>query len=338
MSDEWIGRIIVFTLSVALFVATELFFPLEDTAGPTAVRQKHFWATMLFIFSIILGLPLESSLRMEREVSGVKNELDAHDNQSTLHDRFHEIWDEYASIFSGVSSGGLAQDDNTNARRLLRAWGDILVDYLNADFKSGSIPIPLEQAPEKIKDVYSKAERSILATNVGGTKTYFDNQEYLNANKYAQTRHIPVIRFYLYDDERKRHILMRGDRTPHNIDDFYNEVKDLHKMMGTVYSAVIDVDITPDLDGYRDLLLMDNAFLAETRILQTTWDPIRAEATINQNRIQDAQHYFQTLRLAAVHSGKIVRMQDSDVVKHFPGFHTADELFNKLMEKICGPI
>lgn len=333
MSEDWIGRIIVFALSVALFVATEIFFPLEETAGRTAVKQKHFWATMLFIFSLILGLPVESSLRMEREVSGVKTELHEHENQSSLHDRFHEIYDQYASIFSGV-----APQKNPNAQRLLKSWGDTLINYLNSEFKSGLIPIPLEQAPEKIKEVYGMAASSILATNVGGTKTYFGNPAYLSANKYARTRHIPVIRFYLYDDERKRHILMRGDRPPANIDEFFNEVQDLHKLMGTVYSAVIDVDAASDLDGYRDLLLMDNAFLAETIILQTTWDPIRVEATIDQNKIEDARQYFQKLRLAAMHSGKIAKMADSDVANSYPHFRTADEIFKTFMDQIAGPI
>ena len=63
-------RLIAFAVSVAPLVATEMFFPLEEPAGPTAVKQKHFWDTMMFIFSLILGLPVESSLQMEMEVRG----------------------------------------------------------------------------------------------------------------------------------------------------------------------------------------------------------------------------------------------------------------------------
>lgn len=131
---------------------------------------------------------------------------------------------------------------------------------------------------------------------------------------------------------------MRQDKAPANIDEFFMEVKQLHDAMGTVYSAVIDVDQTHDLDDYRDLLLMDNAFLAETEILQTTWDPIRAEATIDEMKIKSAQQYFQRLRLAAMQSGRIVKMRDSDVVNYFPHFRNADEIFKSIMDQICGPI
>lgn len=120
---------------------------------------------MLFIFSLILGLPIESSIRMETQVNAVRTELHEHEDQSALHDRFHEIYDQYAGIFSSV-----APQEDANARRLLKAWGDTLIDYLNEDFKSGSIPIPLERTPGKIKDVYVKAEKSIIATNVGARR------------------------------------------------------------------------------------------------------------------------------------------------------------------------
>lgn len=330
--SEWVGRIVVFALSVALFVATEAYFPLDENAGPSALKQKHFWATMLFIFSLILGLPVEGMIRLEREVQEVKTALDKHEGRSEAHDRFHETYDEYAAIFSEVPT-----TNNQKAERLLKAWGDGLIDYLKTDFKSKSIPLPLEQAPGQIKEVYQEAVKSIIATNVGGTKTYFESDEYIGANKYALTRHIPVIRFYLYDDGRKKHILMHDDRAPTDIHDFLTEVRALHQKMGTTYSVVVDVGDS-HISDYRDLLLMDNVFLAQTKILPTTWDPIRAEATIDSGEILKARNYLNELRLAAHSSKNIVKMSDSEVGKNYPGYRTADNLFKSIMDEICGPI
>jgi hypothetical protein len=83
---------------------------------------------------------------------------------------------------------------------------------------------------------------------------------------------------------------------------------------------------------------MDNVFLAQTKILPTTWDPIRAEATIDSGEILKARNYLNELRLAAHSSKNIVKMSDSEVGKNYPGYRTADNLFKSIMDEICGPI
>jgi formylglycine-generating enzyme required for sulfatase activity len=54
-------------LSVALFSATEFYFPIDRT-DPIAVMQKHFWAVMLFIVSFVIGIPMAQTFDTKRKV------------------------------------------------------------------------------------------------------------------------------------------------------------------------------------------------------------------------------------------------------------------------------
>jgi hypothetical protein len=59
-------------------------------------------------------------------------------------------------------------------------------------------------------------------------------------------------------------------RHPTDINDFFGEIKDIHTRLGSLYSAVIDVDKV-NLEAYRDLLIMDNKFVAETQLSPWLW-------------------------------------------------------------------
>jgi hypothetical protein len=321
------GKFIVVALAVLLGVATELWFPIDKT-DPVAVKQKHFWAFILLIFSLVLGLPIQSSLDAQAKVDEVKAMLQTHLRESEERGRIQELFTLYDTNFG-------------HAQPVLQGWADDLLDYLRDSWKLGVMPLPRERAAAQIGAVYSHAQRSIVATNVGSTNFYFNVGTYAQANLYARDHGIPVVRFYLYGKDYRNRIEMRDGRHPTDINDFFNEVKDLHVRLGSVYSAVIDVDRVK-LDAYRDLLIMDNSFVAETQ-LTPEWEPLRALATENQERLKEARIYFHVL-MGALDENHIQRMNPEDVKKYFKhspvhlegSKDPADALFNFLMGQVAG--
>jgi len=324
-----IGKLVVVFLSIALSLATEFFFPIDRT-DPIAVKQKHFWAVMFLVFSLVIGLPFESSYETGRTVDQAKELLRRHDEQSVRLGRFEDLDTLYDKNF-------------TSTDPLLKKWADEHLNYVRERWSLGIMPIPREKAATQIAEVYPEAKGSIIATNVGSTKFYFDDGTYATSNLNARANGVPVVRFYLYSKYKR--IDMHGGRQPKNIDDFFSEVQELHKRLGSLYSAVIDVDNHP-LSEHRDLLIMDNKFLAET-VLTPEWDPIRAEATENDAQLSKARQYFRDV-LGALDSRYVVTpMSDEDVTRwysHNPvlprlsGNKRAEGIFAYLMNEIAGPL
>jgi len=314
------GRIVVITLSVLLFIATELLFPIDRTDA-LAVKQKHFWAFMFLVFSLVLGLPIQETLETQAKIDEVKALLREHQQESATRGKFQELYTLYDHNFGA-------------AQPVLRGWADETLNYLRDSWSHGIMPLPREMAPAKIGDVYYKAQHSIIATNIGSTKYYFNVHTYGQANIFARDHGVPVIRFYLYGKKYRDRIELRDGRHPADINDFFGEIKDLHSRLGSLYSAVIDVDRV-NLEAYRDLLIMDNKFVAETQ-LSPEWEPLRALATENSEQLEQARQYFHLL-LGAIDDNYVLRMKAEDVRKYFKSRlpsgsgDPADALFNYLM-------
>jgi len=319
------GRFVVVALSILLTVATELWFPI-DKNDPIAVKQKHFWAAIFLIFSLVLGLPIQSALEAQAKLEEVKKMLAEHQHESVAQGKFKEFYTLY-------------QDNFSHGQPVLQGWADELLDYLRDSWRVGLMPLPRERAAAQIGTVYSHAHRSIVATNVGSTKFYFTVQTYAQANREARDRGIPVIRFYLYGRDYKSKIELRDGRHPTEISDFLREVKDLHNHLGSLYSAVIDVD-NVKLDAYRDLLIMDNGFVAETQ-LTPAWEPIRAVATENPDRLKEARQYLHVIQ-GAIDPNYVVEMKPTDVKAYFKNVtipqngNPAEALFKQIMEEVAG--
>src|SRR5262249_2292232 len=104
------GKVVVAAIAVLLFVATELCFPIDGT-NPVAVKQKHFWAIMLLIFSLVLGLPIEDSFTTQAKLEEVKQRIENHDTNSAKLEQFHELSDLYEISFA-------------HAEPALKMWAD----------------------------------------------------------------------------------------------------------------------------------------------------------------------------------------------------------------------
>ena len=315
------GKLLVVFLSIMLSVATELYFPIDEN-DPVAKKQKHFWAIIFLIFSLVLGLPIEQTLETEARVDEVKAMLKEHEKQTAEHGQFEDLYALYEKNFG-------------NSQPALRGWADELLNFLRDNWSHGVMPLPREFAPAKIGDVYYGAKHSIIATSVGSTKYYFGVHTYILANEYARDHGVPVIRFYIYGKDYRNRIELRNGKHPADINEFFAEVKDLHETLGSLYSAVIDVDDV-HLDAYRDLLIMDNSFVAETE-LSPEWGPIRAVATENPDKLREARQYFHVL-FGAVDQRYVVRMKPEQVRKYFKrqfslsaSADPAESLFNYVM-------
>src|SRR4029077_15646891 len=159
LSDH-LGEIVVLILSVVLSVATEKWFPATDAA------QKHFWAAMFFIFSVVLGLSVKSGFEMNNKIRLLSEQLRDHEQHFLSEVGIHEVAHLYEQLIGGASD-------------TMRKWGIDSENALKDDLKAGYIPISRELAPTTIADVYQDAKKSIIASNVGSVDYYFDVPAYV---------------------------------------------------------------------------------------------------------------------------------------------------------------
>jgi hypothetical protein len=309
------AELTVLLVSALLFIATEYFFPIEKDDA-TAAKQKHFLSIMLTIFSLVIGYDIKMSFDTQtriEEVSTVFRKLADAQAESTLKD----IYTEYDRNF-------------THAHAVLKGWAGAALNQLVKDMRNGYISIPRGEAAREIGNVYHYARENIVASNVGGTKFYFENQNYVRENKSAASRGVPIIRFYLWSSTQKIELTCTNQPIVPSKDLFFAEVKMLHTNLGSVYSAVIDMD---KLSGSkaRDLLILDNKFSAETD-LSVKWEPIKAKATENPDNLTDARQYFRDLR-GAVEKEYVVMMKDDEVKKQFSK-KSASDLFDDIMNTV----
>jgi hypothetical protein len=323
------GKIVVAVIGVLLFIATEIYFPINDNDA-VAKKQKHFWAVIFLIFSMVLGLPIELSFEAEGKLDQIQGKVDKHLQDVHELARFEQLHMSYDQNFG-------------QAQPILKGWADRTFDYLENNWSLGLMPLVKEEAPEEIGRAYSEADQSIIATNVGGTKYYFSNGNYKSYNTRAADRGIPVVRFYLYSNNPNYHLEMRDGGRAQNVNEFFSEVKDLHRDLHSFCSIVIDVDAA-HLTKVRDVLIMDNKFAAETVLSETDWDPIRALATENRDRINEIRSYVHTL-LSARKTEYTLQMSPSDIKKYYEKRYPeqtrapnpGDKLFSYLMDQLESP-
>lgn len=315
---------VVLLVSALLFVATEYFFPI-DREDSTAKKQKHFLSIMLTILSLVMGYDIKMGYDLQERIENVgsvfKKLPDAH-----VEATFQDIFTEYNRNFA-------------HAQPVLKGWAGDALNVLVTDMRAGYISIPREDAKREIGKVYQDARENILASNVGGTKFYFNNQIYIEANRIAFERGVPVIRFYLYSKEHKVELRSSKQLEIPTIEAFFAEVQALHKDLGTVYSAVIDIS---DIQGgrARDLLQLDNKFAAETELAEN-WEPIRAKATEDPTNLKTAREYFRDL-LGAIDKRYVAKMEDAEIKKHFHKYEgtndkdLAENIFKEVLKKATG--
>jgi hypothetical protein len=318
------GKITVAAVGILLGIATELFMPIAKD-DENAEKQKHFWAMMFLVFSIVLGLPIELGFETLGRMDKTNNQIGLLISRSTSTGRFQEM--------------DAAYDKNYDkADPLLKGWANKTLDYLKTNWDQGLMPLVKEDAPDQISKAYDFATASVIATNVGGTYYYFHNNNYIAGNTNARDRGVPVIRFYLYSNNPNYHLPMRSGQRPRDKAAFFAEVKDLHITLGSFYSAVIDVDET-NLAKIQDVLIMDNKFAAQTIVSDVDWDPVRAVATENESRLEEYRSYLHTV-LGVVDKNYVQAMSPADVKKYYGKRYNlsnsdpATDLFNRVIQQI----
>ena len=234
------------------------------------------------------------------------------------------------------------REDPASIRRGLDGWATRSLEYLRGEMSRGWIPIPRELASIEIGRIYPQARDNIIATNVGSTKFYFSDRLYVWSNQNACTRGVPVIRFYLWGPQQKIELIRDNKAKARTFEEFKAEVHKLHDESLSVYSVVID---TTKLQEVRDILLLDNRFVAET-LLSPTWFPICARATQDSENIRDARLYLREL-IGAIDEKGVFRMDDENIKRYFHKYERykdyergklADKVFNDVIGTAIGSL
>jgi hypothetical protein len=329
MESKYIGGIVVLILSAILALATDRYFPSNDT------QQKRFWALILFILSFVLGLSVNGTFDTSSKMDQLNQDYKQLTDFARNLGKTHEVTRAFEEI-----------NENPRTSRAIRKWILDAQQALIRDLNSGYIPIPREDAPQTIGTVYDEAKTSIVASNVGGLAYYFDYQLYGQKNRAVRDRHVPVIRFFLYSNLASRGIKLTKTceakkLQPTKFVDFKICIEILNTDLGSLCSVVLDFDTdsTAVGDEARDLLLMDNSFVAETELFNETWTPKRAKATesaVKAGEVDKVQNYFR--KLWGVHGACTARMNDNDVELNFPQFKNLKRTESEKKESLADVI
>lgn len=339
---------LIIMISIALFIATEYFFPIRED-DQTARNQKHFWSIMLFILSTLIGYEIKSAFETKAEI---KVELE--NVQKGLQTGFKQV----SSIFGNLTNRNIQEkfqeifsvyhQNFDHSKSPLKDWAIESLDSMYSDMSTGFISLPRELAAGQIGKIYPVATETIIATNVGDTEFYFSNPSYILSNQAALNRQITIIRFYLFSHDEHKMGNFRAAAGKSPIQQFADQVKKLHGDLRTMYSVVIDADT---LQGDpRDILIMDNRFLAETKLHNKDWERLRALASEHPERLKEAGGYFRTLRGEAARSQSFM-MTNEEMRNSFPKYkdefkkmsgkqeyELAKKMYEKIMDQLTGPM
>lgn len=330
--NDYMGEIVVLGLSIVLAVATEKWFPSTDVA------QKHFWAAMLFILSVVLGFSVKSGFEMNSQIRNLSSQLDIHAQRTESEAGIQEVAHLYEQVIEGASL-------------TLKRWGIESQKALEDDLKAGYIPISREYAPTTIADIYQDAKSEIIASNVGSIDYYFDVPAYVEQNRAARDNHVPIVRFFIYSNASHRGIRLTKKCTDEglkadSVEDFTKCVNEISPQLGSLCSVVVDFDTHfSRITEARDFLIMDNRFVAETELYSENWAPKRARATETAAEVEKARRYFHGLWGITGDVCNGGRMSDTDIRGYFPKFrsiktangdHLAEAVFHQLMGRVTG--
>jgi hypothetical protein len=291
---------LVIALAVGLVAAGVSHATLKDDEHPI------FWGLLLFLFSATQAWLIARTLEAPESVIVPI--------QSHFDERF-----KYLAEASKITEYALA---SAHEQPFLEKWTEEAVEHLDDDLSKGLVPIPWNVAPEEIGRLYemawqdNSATPSIVATNVGSTDLYFSDHNYESFNKEASQHHVPVVRFFLY--RKGWHVKLSGGQNividDKNEQSFIKEVNRLNSSFESLCSVWVDLaDVRVSQD--RDLLLVNNEILAETKLLADL-TPIEAVATAKEERLDEARDYFKLL-MGHVTDSNMVCTND-DVTTRFP--------------------
>ena len=251
-----------------------------DEKHPHSKDQKHFWAFIFLLISIVCGTLINNSYNQSQKLDAVASVF------QQLGDR--QVEKEFRDIYVNYNIQ-LRHTSPTEAQ-----WAYHTLDWIDLEFTKGWIPAPREQVAREMTDLYDNARDALVATNVGSTKYYFTDDSYVQANQRATIRGVPIVRFYLFS--ARKPIELRNSAEPSTVTfiQFAQEVSDLSIKLQTPYSVLINLDKIPTdqlcpngVEGARDLLIVDDKLLAET-VLGARWEPQYAHVSHASENLDSA--------------------------------------------------
>ena len=294
---EWILASVV--VGVLFFVFGLIGLPFDEHKER---GRRVFWTCVMALAELVLGFLVSVVASINANLDSLQRQVNAQQQDLRAALAFGPVLTEYETHFTNITDP-------------LAKWANTLKDYLDRQFRNGLIPITKEDAPRLLAESYVDAKKFAVAVNVGSTSFYFGHNAaarvYVQENKRAMARGIPVIRFYIYKSEIA---IMQSDNKPApDFVHFVNDVKhNVAPKTGAVYSGIIDISDDPLHAPPRDLLFIDGRFLAETEIATDDWIPLRAHATVESQNISDIPNYINEL-VARVEVGNVYELSNADL-------------------------
>jgi hypothetical protein len=284
-------------VTIVIFVAGEFLIPVDPNApnAAHASHQRHFWSTLLAALAFVMSLQFGFIFKTRDEIADLTAAVR---NINGIYAQVIDqgVTDDISKIIA--STGRILKNDPRNQ---LKNWMKQDISRLREDMNNDYVPISSAISRQAIAETLEAQEAQLddrplkaFATNVGGTRFYFQSWYELMNKKAVDTNHMPIVRFFLYSAD---HEIELGDQPPSKPtkEQFAAEVKRIHEQFKALYTAVVDVGecgIHP-----RDLLLVNETLLES--VLDDDWSVEGLRATRSGEPISKALEFLQQVHLCA---------------------------------------
>ena len=263
---------------ICVWIFIEIIYPVAFPNTPSSA--KVFWRIFFVILSIILAEVMQGLYGIDSLVRKISNRLQALGG-SPLDKAIEGIQDSYYKEFRGTDEK-------------IKTWVENAVTDLHKELASGYISMFPESARDQMAEMYGRAKKWVVVTNVGELEFFFDNANYCDLNLQAFERGIPVIRFFLYGSPPRQ-----AGRAL-TLAEFRGKAIESMKKMRTVCGVIIPANVVSTggtgLNGPQDFLLIDNSFVAHAELDQNTWEMRRIRATVREENLRQYRQYLHDLR------------------------------------------
>ena len=291
-------KFIPFIVGILTFLASEFFLHFVFNDKKVGHRQRHFYSILLAVFSFAMSNVTKTTIEIRDKIAAVERVF-TFVSDSHMKQHFEDIFTGYHKHFRQPSS------------TLLAPWVDRAIKSLSTDIKEISVSLPSSIAKDEVFGLYRSAADHIVDTHVGSLAPFAQNQRYKNVDLETSKRGIPIVRFYVFDGEKRQFQdpdvdnegddVIQYEYVRHDgvtLIEFNERVRELHGEMKTLMSVVVPPNIW-EASGKRHLLLVDGIFVAETKINKGIIRGIEKAQTV-----KEAREFFRDLMGRATAEGQ----------------------------------
>ena len=303
--------------TIAFFVS-EYILP-RVFKGSLEAPQRHFYAALIAAFSLVMSYTIAYSHTLYQKIADVEAVVTSV-TDTRMKSHFHDMIKSYHANFRKPS-------------RLLAPWVELVVSDFNYQMDEERVTLPIEHAEDNILSLFQDggAYRYIVSVHFGSLQRYTELRKFVQADKDAYDRGVPVVRFYIFDGDLQqrtenpvapmgdhggnplKEVYVREDGV--TMDEYNSDVKRLHEEMKTLFSVVIPLRRL-EIDRKMDIIMVDGYFVARTSYTDGV-----TYVTEKSEIVREVRRFLSDLIELNVDMAYMHHLADDQIVARYP-YHT----------------